>query len=154
MKKHLIPFTFLLVLFGCSTDINQELETTPAAIESKVIAQGNLYGDGAEGISKDNLIIKYEIDWNELISKMNTVNTETDNFSETDVDFSKHQIIAVFDDIKSTGGYKLEMKVTQQNQQIMAKVTSKGFEGAAITVITQPYLIVRIPQSDMPVVFQ
>ncbi|MEQ8475498.1 hypothetical protein [Fulvivirga sp.] len=154
MKKIFIPFAFLLVLFACSTDIDQELETTPVSIETKIIAQSNLYGGGAEGISKDRLIIKNESDWNELISKINSVNAETDNFSETNIDFNTHQIIAVFDDIKSTGGYSMEMIVTKSNQQIIAKVTSKGFEGAAITVITQPYLIVRIPQSDMPVVFQ
>lgn len=154
MKKLLTSFVFLVMLSACSTDIDQELETTPVSIETKIIAQSNLYGGGEEGISKENLTIKNESDWNELISKMNTVNTETDNFSETDIDFNTHQIIAIFDEVKSTGGYSLEMAVTRQDQQIVAKITQKAFEGAAITVITQPYLIVRIPKSDLPVVFQ
>lgn len=154
MKKLFIPFVCLLVLSGCGTDVDQELETLASSIEQELIAQGNLYGNGAENISKQNIVIKNESDWNELISKINTVNSETDNFSETDIDFNTYQVFAVFDDIKSTGGYSLEMTITKSNQQIVAKVTSKAFEGGATTVITQPFIIVKIPQSDLPIVFQ
>ncbi|MTI41402.1 protease complex subunit PrcB family protein [Fulvivirga lutimaris] len=154
MKKLLASFALLLVLSGCSTDGDPQLETFTTAIEPIIIGQGNLYGNGEENISKQNLLINNVDDWNQIISKMNTVNTETDNFSETDIDFSTHQIIAIFDDIKSTGGYSLELNLTQESQRIVAEITSQAFEGAAITVITQPYLIVSIPQSDLPVVFQ
>ena len=43
-------------------------------IEPILIAKDNLYGNGGEGISEQNLVISDQNTWIELISQMNSVN--------------------------------------------------------------------------------
>ncbi len=60
-------------------------------METTLIAKENLHGNGAEGISEQNLIISDQTTWNDLITQMNSVNNVSDNFTETDIDFSEIQ---------------------------------------------------------------
>jgi len=127
----------------------------PKSIASTLIAQGELFGSGQEGIIKQNLVIKTQTEWNNLITAMNSVNNVSRNFAETDVDFSKYQIIAAFDDVKGCGGYSISItQIEEHAERIVVTVNQYSPQGACPTVMTQPYHIVKIPVSDKQIVFQ
>ncbi|TYA92201.1 protease complex subunit PrcB family protein [Seonamhaeicola marinus] len=149
MKRSL--FLILLPLFVLSCDSNETSENIK--VDSTLISKGNLYGNGQENIDKQNIVLENQSSWNSLISKMDTVNNESDNFSETDIDFSKYTVIAVFEDIKANGGHALELNITSNSQTILVEVINTSPKGNATTVITQPYHIVKISKNDLPIVF-
>ena len=85
---------------------------------------------------------------------MNSVNNVSDNFSETNINFSEYTILAVFDEIKGNGGHSLELSITSDSENIIVKVADLVPEGNATTVITQPFIIKKIQNSDLPIIFE
>ena len=151
MKKTIFIILFSMLISGCrSYNNNSEI----IKIEATLIAKDNLYGNGAEGINKQNLVITNKSIWNNLIAQMNAVNNVSNSFSETEIDFSKYVVIAVFDEIKSNGGYSLALTITDNSENIMVNVTTIAPQGFATTVITQPFHIVKILKSDLPIIFE
>lgn len=151
MKKNILIVLLAIVAFSCNTDDN-----TPETviIESTLIGKGDLFGDGSEGIIKQNLVITDQTTWESLITKMNSVNNTSDRFSETTINFSEYKIIAVFDDIKANGGHDLVLDITTNSGVMIVKITDIIPPGNATTVITQPFHIVKIANSDLPIVFE
>ncbi|WP_053992279.1 protease complex subunit PrcB family protein [Mangrovimonas sp. TPBH4] len=123
-------------------------------IEPDLIAKDQLYGAGAEGIVEQKTIITNERAWKILLAQMNSVNNVSDNFSETDIDFSQYLVIAVFSEVLTNGGYSLEFNMTTTPENILFRVHTIGADDIATTVMTQPFLIVKIPISNLPIVFQ
>ena len=151
MKKKVLIILLSIIAFSCnSNDDNSEIVN----IESTLIAKDNLYGDGAEGIVEQNLVISDQMTWNSLITQMNSVNNVSDSFAETDIDFSTYTIIAVFDEIKGNGGHSLEFDIIVNSDNIIINVTDLAPGGNATTVITQPFHIVKITNSDLPIFFE
>ena len=151
MKKHVLIILFSILNLSCNSD---DKDVVIITIESTLIASDNLYGNGAEGIAEQNLVISNQATWDDLITQMNTVNNVSDNFSETDIDFSEYKVIAVFDEIKGNGGHSLDLTITSNSENIKVMVTDLVPEGNATTVITQPFHIVKIPTSDLPIIFE
>jgi len=151
MKKSLLFILLSLLVLGCSSeDNNSELEN----IDATLIAKDGLSGNGEEGIAQRNMVINDEISWNSLITKMNSVNNESDKFSETDIDFSQFTVIAVFDKVRESGGFELELDITSNSENIVVNVTDKAPQGYTTTVMDQPYHIVKIATSDLPILFE
>ena len=151
MKKKVLIILLSIFVLSCNPeDDNSEM----VHIQSTLIAKDNLFGNGDEGIIEHNLIISDQTTWNNLIIQMNSINNVTDNFSETDIDFSEYKIIAVFDEIKGNGGHSLELDIMSNSENIIVNVTNLAPEGNAITVITQPFHIVKILNSDLPIIFE
>lgn len=137
-----------------TTTENTKTDAKMAQTEIKTIAKGNLYGSGAEGLSEQNLIIENQADWDGLMAQMNSVNTVSNQFSETKIDFSKYTVIAVFAKVKSSGGHSIELEITPTKETTIVNVSHLAPQGMATSVMTQPYAIVKIPKSDLPIVFQ
>jgi hypothetical protein len=118
------------------------------------IAQGELYGNGQEGIIRQNLVITSNEEWNDLITAMNAVNNVTESFTETEIDFSRYRIIAVFDGVKPNGGWSIDIKdITDYKDSIV--VTYTNFKSGNLTnVTTQPYHIVKIAVAEKEIVFK
>jgi hypothetical protein len=135
----------------CTTNDDNEETLT---IESNLISKANLFGNGEEGIPKQNLIVSDVTTWENLITQMNPVTNVSNNFSETNIDFSKYKIIAVFDEIKANGGHRLELDIETNLDNIIIGITDIAPEGNATTVITQPFHIVKITNSDLPILFE
>ena len=151
MKKKVLIILLSIFILSCNPeDDNSEM----VHIQSTLIAKDNLFGNGDEGIIEHNLIISDQTIWNNLIIQMNSINNVTDNFSETDIDFSEYKIIAVFDEIKGNGGHSLELDIMSNSENIIVNVTNLAPEGNATTVITQPFHIVKILNSDLPIIFE
>jgi len=150
MKNLLIILLSILILSCSSNDYNPKMTN----VESTLIAKDNLYGNGTEGISEQNLIISNQTAWNDLISQMDSGNNVSDNFIETDIDFSKYKIIAVFDEIKGKAGHSLELNIMANSENIIVNITDLSPKEIAASVITQPFHIVKIQNSDLPIIFE
>lgn len=150
MHKYILILISILTLSCNSSDEDILI----AGIESSLISQDNLYGNGSEGIVAQNLVISDQSTWNNLMTQMNSVNNVSENFAETTIDFSKYKVIAVFSELKSNGGHRLELDITSNSEKITVGVRTISPTGNAITVITQPYHIVKITTSELPIVFE
>lgn len=148
MRKYVLIILMICMAISCTT--NDE-GIVGDVVSSTLIADETLHGNGEEGIGKENFVITNTEDWNSLMDKMNSVNDETPNFTETDIDFSKYIVIAAFDQVRSHGGADVKFAVSQTSKSIIVQVFYLG-KGAA-TVITQPYFIHKIEKTDLPIVF-
>ncbi|WP_299365322.1 protease complex subunit PrcB family protein [Winogradskyella sp.] len=151
MNKIIVILIVLLPL-SCKTKVNNSKMKDSKT--STLIAKGDLYGSGAEGIEKQNIVISNRKDWDDLLEKMNSVNNVSDSFSETEIDFSKFKVIAVFDEVKTTGGHSIELNITEHKDSVLVEVVHKSPEGMATTVLTQPYYITKIMKNDLPIRFK
>lgn len=161
MKK--LNLIALIILVGTSfscekANINPtKITTTPTPKTSIVpieIGTGCLYGGGSEGVLEQNLVITDSVTWNALKAQMNTVNNATYNFTEQTIDFTQWTVLAAFDQVRPSGGHALSFtSIIANYTQIVATVTDTHPNGAATTVITQPYTIVKIPVSNLPITF-
>jgi len=145
-------FLFALTIFiGCN---NNDDEFFPLTISTTLIGNGNLYGYGKENITKQNLIISSNKAWSELMNKMNSANNETENFTETEIDFTNFIILAVFDEIKMSGGYTIDITNVVENQNdLTVTIQHLSPNGGVYTVITQPFHIVKIPITKKKIFF-
>ncbi|WP_163400217.1 protease complex subunit PrcB family protein [Flavobacterium fluviatile] len=151
MKQIITLFTILFLLTGCSND-NDNNDSGQSDVEFKVIAQGDPSPSQTENISKSNFVVKNTESWNAFLSKMSSY--ETSKFTETSIDFTKYQIIIVFDQVYGNGGHSIDItKITENNNSIFVHV-EKLLKGNIATVVTQPYHIVKIAKSPKKVVFK
>jgi hypothetical protein len=151
VKKNILILLLALLVVGC--DLN-DTTSEMMPVNSFLIAKGNLYGAGEEGIIAQNLVITNQTTWSTLIAQMNSVNTVSNGFNEIDIDFSEYTIIAVFDDIKENGGHRLELNIFSNSETIMVNVTHLVPEGNATTLSTQPFHIVKILKSNLLLLFE
>ena len=142
-----------------SNRTNSEPEGTVHNVSLKItpilIAQGDLSGNGAENIPQQNIVITNNNDWENLKAAMNSYNDNTTqySFSEEHVNFSQYQVIAVFDEVKTHGGFSIDIvEITEYSDKIVVEV-DKLKQGGLICVITQPFHIVKIPISNKEIVF-
>ena len=141
---------FFIILFSLNSCCNDDSET----IIVDTIGKNNLYGGGEEGISKSNLVINDSENWNNLITKMNSRSNVSNSFTETDIDFTKYQIIAVFDEVKYSGGYSIDIiDITENNGTVVIKIENLK-KGDATSVITQPFHIIKIKKTNKEIVFE
>jgi len=119
-----------------------------------LIGKGELYGNGKEGIIKQNLVISDKTEWDKLLLAMNSVNSVSNRFTETDIDFSKYQIIAIFDQIQSSGGWTIDITDITECQNEIAVTVENLHKYGVTCVMTQPYHIVKIPVSGKKIVFK
>ena len=150
MMHKILTIVTLLFALNCKTS-----QTEAKNVEENIvlIAKGNLYGSGEEDIEAQNSIIKSKDVWQGLIDKMYSVNKVSDSFSEIDIDFSKHTIIAIFDNVKTTGGHSLELDVKTNSENIAVNIIRKFPKSMVTMVMTQPYHIIKISKSELPIVF-
>jgi len=125
-----------------------------SSVEYSLISQDNLYGNGIEGIDPQHLIIDNDFNWLQLLSEMNSNSNVSDQFTEVEIDFSKYTVLAAFDEIRPNGGFTVDLKLSLREGKVMAKVVKNSPEGNATTVITQPYIIVKIEKPDLPIEFE
>lgn len=148
MKKLIKILVITLTVFNCSTEdsdsYNFDTSTT-------LIAKGNLLGAGSEGIHKQNMIIRNSLEWETL--KMRIANT-TASFTETEIDFTNYLIIAVFDEVKLGSGYSIELDVTYNTDNIFVNIIEVISDGDLTTRYTQPFHIIKLDATDLPILFQ
>ncbi|OMP31193.1 hypothetical protein BKM32_09030 [Mangrovimonas sp. DI 80] len=142
--------TIVFTLVSCGSKPNK----TTQNMEPFIIAEGNLYGNGDEGIPKQQIIINTEAEWHALKEQMDRVNPVSEQFTQKDVNFNIYQVIAVFESVKTTGGYRIDLNLETTQTQRTITVNTKAPEGMATMVMTQPFKIMAIPRMDTPIIFQ
>ena len=143
----LILCVFLFVVLGCSSTIQTSKTLKKEEIVFNTISKGTLFGNGIEEILEEKFTIKNEKQWQVFLNKINSVNSVSSSFSEININFSNHIIICVFDTIRNTGGYAIEIErvfVEKKNLNIVYNKKEPGPMEMVTTIITQPYHIVKI----------
>jgi hypothetical protein len=152
----LFLIVFVSVFIRCNTKNDDESirDLKSQEFGLTVIAKGELYGNGDEGFNQENIVVTTKKQWKALISKMSKVNDVTQSFNETDIDFSEYRVVAVFDKVRGSGGYYLQVTSKPESGKIIIDIVHGTPAGAVTLNITQPYFIGKIPVSDMSVVFK
>lgn len=143
----LILCIFLFGVLGCSSTIQPSKTLKKEEIVFSTISKGTLFGNGIEVILEEKFTIKNEKQWQVFLNKINSVNNVSSSFSEININFSNHNIICVFDTIRNTGGYAIEIErvfVEKKNLNIVYNKKEPGPMEMVTTIITQPYHIVKI----------
>ncbi len=147
-------FFFLGCLFflGCKTTQNADQSAaTSQTIPFEVVRQGNSSGI----VEAQQLVISDASEWENLWQQIHanmepTPALPTMNFNET-------QLIACFMGEQNTGGYEVSIKtITQAKQVLLAEVlyTGPGKNCFTTTVLTQPFVIVKLPKQTTDCRFQ
>lgn len=156
MKEKLIIAVVILLHFGCQKkeSANNLQASNPYEIEFSLISNGNLLGNGLEGIEAGSIWITGLTEWHDLLEKMNRHNRVSDGFIEDSIDFSAYDVLASFDQIRPHTGFVvyIDKLIEEQNNRvahIVLKENNRGFE-----VVSQPYYLIKIPKSSKTVMFQ
>lgn len=124
-------------------------------MEFETIGKGSLYGAGEEGIEESNILIRSKEEWVGLKNKMDAVNSVSQNFKEHEVNFEEYYLIACFDPVRPNGGYSIKIKdVVEAQKKIEVLIERPKPQGMAISVLIQPYHIIRIPITDKEILFR
>lgn len=92
---------------------------------------------------------------NDLLDKINSINNESDKFTETEIDFSNYIIIAIFDRIRPTGNYQIEISnILDGDKSVIVKSRISTPKDIAPLVITQPYFIAKILKTNKTIIFE
>ena len=155
MKNSAFLLVILTLLFSCSNDDNGNGEEVfePQELEIQTLAHGAIHGS-IEELLEQNLVITSQSDWEEFIDLMNTNNDVSGSFTETDIDFDIYQTIAVFDKNRSSLGWKITIiEIFEMEMEITVTAEVTNTPNLA-NPVRQPFHIVKIPNSDKPVVFE
>ncbi len=152
MKNIIYTTLFAVLLLSCSTN-NPATIAAPINITPTLLLKGELYGAGQENILEQRTVIDNQTDFDNLQTQMSMVNNTL--FPPTiAVNFATEKVIAVFSPVQNSGGHAINISnIVETNTEITVTVTSTSPQGFATTVITQPYHVVKIPQTNKPIVF-
>ncbi|KIO50600.1 protease complex subunit PrcB family protein [Flavobacterium hibernum] len=149
MKQIITLFSFLFLLTSCSNDNN----SNQSDVSFSTVVQKDLSPSDQKPIAETKVVITDAQAWNAFITKISVVNEESKYFIDTNIDFTKFQIIAVIDQKYLNGGHTIDItKIAENKNKIYVKV-EKLHTGNIATVLTQPYHIVKIAKSSKEVIF-
>ncbi|MGO3707762.1 MAG: protease complex subunit PrcB family protein [Mesonia hippocampi] len=160
MKKILIIACLSVGLMACSSDDANEFEPTTLEINTiahSEITYDGLAGAGQEGILQENKVISTVLDWQGLIDDIDYLEGGNEPIltvlQNVSVDFQQEEILAVFDEVKTTGGYSIDIVNVVEHEKKVVVTIDRLKKGGDATVITQPFHIVKIPKLNKPVAF-
>lgn len=138
---------FLLIMFGCKSTTIKTNE-----VFFQTASKGVLFGDEDELVSQSNISFTNAKDWKSFIEKINVPNT----FSKVTIDFSKQQLLCVFDTIRNTSGFIIEIEnifVEKNGLKIIYNSIKPSAKERVNMVVTQPYHIVIANNREKTVTF-
>ena len=145
--KNFITLFIIVSLLGCSNS-----STLASEINFSLIKKGSL--NGSEGVTQSNLIVNDNTTWNDILNKIVSIGNPIEDFTETDIDFNRFQVIAVFHKVQFGGGHTLEIKkIIENNLNLIVIVEKTGYEGIN-TSIEQRFHIIKILKTDKNIVFE
>lgn len=148
MKKTILILSLLFLLNACNSD-DSERQTVP--VTYSLIFHNHV--SGKEGDKKSNLVIKTTTEWNSLLANPK-INGNTYGYSETEIDFTKYQVIAMFDEMHPYNGYFVDIKQIQESKTTIYVYLEYKNIGGIATVLTQPLTIAKIPKTSKKIVFK
>jgi len=150
MTKFTLLILTSLFAFGCSTPNDY---SNMADVDSELISKGDLSGIGTEVISNQYFSITNQTEWDNFISQIDVTNEVSSGFSEQNIDFSEYVVIAVIDKVRNTSGYSIDLEISTNYEKIFigSNLSSPSPDGVVATVISQPYHIVKIAKTNLPI---
>jgi hypothetical protein len=119
------------------------------------LSKGSLFGNGAEGFQKENLVISSKKEWNAFLLKLDRTNSVSETF-ENAIDFSKEMVIVCIDKVRNTGGFSIEVsEIVKERDAFVVKVKSIGPKpmDMVTTAIMQPYHVVKMNATNKEIKF-
>ena len=153
MKTLILSLVLFFTLSCNNNDDNQSATNVATPITPTLIGKGELFIPYNNINVQQNINISNQTDWNNFIAVLGNSGNPSFILSETVIDFNNFEIIAVFDNVKPTGGNSIDITSIIENVDNIS-VTIQRLQSGDATVVTQPYHIVKIPISTKPVVFQ
>ena len=138
---------FLLLLLGCKSTNTNTLKLNEVSF--KTVSKGVLFGNGIEGIPKSNFTINNA-------KEQKTALSNNTNFSIEPIDFSKQLFVCVFDNIRNTSGFKIEIEnifIKKSGLKTIYTTSKPSATERVNMVVTQPYHIVLIDKQEEPITF-
>lgn len=154
--KSIFPILALsfVLFFGmnCSTS-KKNTSITPGEMTYTIIKSGNMYGAGEEGLAAGIIAASNTEKMNKLINKMNSVNEEINKPLISDVHFfDESMLLFIFDKVRGSGGHVIQVEtITNTGTEISVAVKEIAPNGPASTVLSQPYTILQLKKSTLPV---
>ena len=130
------------------------IDDTPKQVSFAVISQNEFHAGIGNKLLDVNLVVSSNDAWTDLKNKMGLTDDDFLGLSEEEIDFSKHQIIAVFDKTHGSGRWSIDItEITEYLDKIVVSVSNLK-TGEKVPEISSPYQIVKIPGSEKPVEFE
>ena len=123
-----MSLVFFLSLSCNSNDDNNNVGFVPQTITPSLIGKGELFVPYNNINVQQNINITNQSDWN--------------NF----------EIIAIFDNVKPTGGNSVDITSIIENVDNIS-ITIQRLQSGDATVVTQPFHIVKVPISSKPLIY-
>jgi hypothetical protein len=159
MNNRIVNLSCAILLFSqlfsaCSSV--KSVESTDVEVNYTSLKKGILYGGGAEEISEGISVVKNMEEFQALLLKINSVNHTVSENLVSDVHyFDQKMMLFIFDKVRGSGGFQIIVKrVLRTNNELVVEVLSIAPDGPATTVMTQPFEIIELKRSDLPVVLR
>jgi hypothetical protein len=124
----------------------------PKTITPFVINQDPL-GLRNGGILQQNVVIKDSVAWNTLLDTIRSIDNDCAKLlTFVPIDFSTHQVIAVFDEVHNYGHWYTEIADIKEYCFYIV-VTYRTWQVESYSSFRQPFDVVRIPASNKQIVF-
>lgn len=146
MKNLFYLMLSLFVLTGCSNDDNDVIAND---VQFTTVGKNSL--SGGENIPQSNFVFNNQADWNNFINQVDAINSLSGTFNETNIDFNAFTVIAVVEEIKTSGSEINIVNVMENTNNIHI---SSELTMYASTVISQPFHIIKIPKTNKPIIFE
>ena len=107
--------------------------------------------------SLGDVVITNQTDWTSFSTLLNSYLKVQGNpqILETIIDFKKNSVVVVFDAIKGNKGYSVDIaQLTENNSNIIVTVLHDAIINSSEKVITQSFVIVKIPKPTKPIAFE
>jgi|SRR5690554_619688 len=154
MKKIFLMAILSIVLVSCNNDDNGEQSFTPQTITPVLIAQSDLLGVAIFSIPDEDQYNNYfnnENDWENFLNN----NSALSFYPEIgNIDFNYDTILVCVDYTKPTFGYSIGFNsIIEYENEVVVSIKYAGNDGGA-TMPSRPFIIVKIPKTEKPIVFE
>ena len=133
-----------MVLGGCEENEYYK------ALDFTLIGKGNVSGSGAENLNKQNVVITDSIQWQHLLSEMDSHRRVSSSLIETNIDFDKFQLIVIIDSVRPNLCEINIKSITENKSDISVCIEKTSYDA---TVVTQPFCIVKIGKTNKNINF-
>lgn len=121
-------------------------------LKPEIIASGSLVG---YAVNQEDRIIASQADWTKFLEDYNYLLERFGNgdIEENIINFNDFKIVIVFDGLKRSVGYDINLiDVEEDASNIMVSVIHNTPDQSNEQIVTQPYIIVKIPTSDKSII--
>lgn len=151
LKMIFLMLVMVCILPSCNNDDDDIANTfTPENITIQTIGIGDLCCSGVQNIPQQNIVITDQMQFNNLITAMDSVNNVSSSFTQTTIDFNSYLVIAVFLEVKPSVWYVEITNIVEQQNEVEVSYTETQ---TILGTVSQPFHIVKTPITSKPIVF-